>query len=423
VFHPGRSGSGLRRHEPARLTRVTTTPTIDLLDPATFANGHPHEVYRHLRNHDPVHFHAEPDGPGFWVITRHGDVRSIGRDPAVFSSTPTIMIEGSGMDLGGHQMMLMMDPPRHGRFRRLLIPDFVPSAVAALRPRIAELATQIVDAVCEHGACDLVDDIAGEMPSYVIAEMLGLPLDDGRELYRLTETIHAAPSSVPEGAGLAAVGQMFAYASAVFEDRRRLARDDLSSRLAHATVEGREFDQIDFALMFLLLVDAGGDTTRNLVAGGIDALFAHRDELARFRTDIDGLMPTAMDELLRWVSPVTYMRRTTTADTTVRGQTIATGEKVVMYYAAANRDEAVFADPDRFDLSRRPNDHVAFGGGGPHFCLGAHLAKAEAGALLRELLTRLPDLEPTGPTTWLPSTFISGPKHLPVSFTPSPRKP
>ncbi len=305
---------------------------IDLLDPATFAAGHPHDLYRHLREHDPVHFHEEPGGRGFWVLTRYADIRTVGRDPQRFSSSPTIMIGDSVSADPDHQMMLMMDPPKHGGHRRLLIPDFVPRAVHEMLPRIAELATRIVDAVCERGECDLVEDLAGEMPSFVVAELLGLPLDDGRELYRLTETIHAAPSSVPEGAGAAAVMSMFQYAGGVWEDRRRTPRDDLSTRLAHAVVDGRPFDPIDFGLMFLLLVDAGGDTTRNLVAGGYDALFAHPDQYDRFRADVDGLMPTAMEELLRWVSPVTYMRRTATVDTSIGGQAIAAGDKVVMYY-------------------------------------------------------------------------------------------
>jgi cytochrome P450 len=393
-------------------------PTIDLLDPATFAHGHPHDQYRWLRENDPVHRHAEAEGPGFWAVMRHADVREVGRHPAVFSSSPTIMIsDEGGLSLGDHQMMLMMDPPRHGAFRRMMIPDFVPKAVAEMRHRVQSLATRIIDAICEQGECDLVEDVAGEMPSFVVADLLGLPLDDGRELYKLTETIHAAPQSVPEGAGLAAVMQMFAYANAVFQDRRANPKEDLSTRLVHAEVEGRAFDEIDFGLMFLLLVDAGGDTTRNLVAGGMDALFQHPEQLARLQSDLDGMLPTAMEELLRWVSPVTYMRRTAVVDAVLGGQEVKAGDKVVLYYGSANRDEAVFTDPDRLDLTRTPNDHVAFGGGGPHFCLGAHLARIEVDALLRELLTRLPDIAPAGGTEWLASTFISGPKHLPVRYT------
>ncbi|MDQ1397335.1 MAG: hypothetical protein QOG64_2594 [Acidimicrobiaceae bacterium] len=398
-------------------------PTIDLLDPASFAGGHPHDQYRWLRENDPVYHHREPDGPGFWAVTRHADVREVGRHPAIFSSSPTIMISDEGaLDLGDHQMMLMMDPPRHGAFRRLMIPDFVPKAVAGIRDRVHDLAGQIIDAVCERGECDLVEDVAGEMPSFVVAELLGLPLDDGRELYKLTETIHAAPESLPEGAGTAAVMQMFAYANEVFQDRTANPKEDLSSRLVHSQVEGRAFDEIDFGLMFVLLVDAGGDTTRNLVAGGMDALFQHPDELALLQDGLDGRMPAAMEELLRWVSPVTYMRRTATTDAEVGGQQVKAGDKVVLYYGSANRDDAVFADPYRLDLTRTPNDHVAFGGGGPHFCLGAHLARIEVDALLRELLTRLPDVAPSGETEWLASTFISGPKHLPVRFTSTARR-
>ena len=401
---------------------TTDQPAIDLLNPASFAQGHPHAQYQWLRANDPVHRHDEPGGIGFWALTRHAHIRSVGRNAAVFSSSPTIMIPDEGaLDLGDHAMMLMLDPPRHGSFRRLVIPDFVPSAVAAMRGRVAELATGIIDAVIERGTCDLVEDVAGEMPSFVVADLLGLPLDDGRELYKLTEIIHSAPESQAPGAGAAAVMQMFSYAHGVWEDRRANPKDDLSSRLAHSRVDGRAFDEIDFALMFLLLVDAGGDTTRNLVAGGMDALFAHPSELARLRSDVDGVITTGIEELLRWVSPVTYMRRTALVDAVVGGQSIAAGDKVVMYYGSANRDEAVFADPYRLDLGRTPNDHIAFGGGGPHFCLGAHLARIEADALLRELLVRMPDVEPAGPTEWLASTFISGPKHLPVRFTAGPR--
>jgi cytochrome P450 len=178
-------------------------------------------------------------------------------------------------------------------------------------------------------------------------------------------------------------------------------------------------DDIDFNLFFPPLIYAGGDTTRNLVAAGMQALFDHPDQRARLAADLDGLMASAIEEMLRWVSPVVYMRRTAMADTAVNGQPIAAGDKVVMYYGAANRDPTAFADPERFDVGRSPNDHVAFGGGGPHFCLGAHIGRLEIAAMFREILTRLPDMHPTGDTEWLPSSFISGPKHLPVAFTPT----
>lgn len=398
--------------------------TINLLDPASFADGQPHDQFRWLRAHDPVHRHAEPDGPGFWAVTRYEDVKRVGREPGTFSSVPTIMIQDAELDMSidDHQMMLTMDPPRHSRYRKLVSPDFIPRAVQQLSGRVEELATRIVDAVIEKGECDLVDDLAGEMPSFVVADLLGLPLDDGRKLYKLTETIHASPDSVPAGSQLGAIIEMFNYAHELQSGKRAQPGDDLSSRLLSAEVDGERLDEIDFNLFFLLLVDAGGDTTRNLVGGGMNALFEHPDERARLQADVDGLLPGAVDEMLRWVSPVVYMRRTATTDTTLGGRYIATGDKVVMYYGSANRDGSVFADPDRFDISRHPNDHVAFGGGGPHFCLGSHLARLEIKALLRAILTRMPDIEPAGPVTWLPSTFISGPKHLPVRFSTGPKR-
>jgi cytochrome P450 len=395
---------------------------IDLLDPASFANGQPHEQFRWLREHAPVYRHDEPDGPGFWAVTRYDDVREVGRDPEHYSSVPTILIPDlAAIDFGDHQMMITSDPPRHTRLRRIINSQFTPRAAERLQARIQELATRIVDAVVEQGECDAVTDLAGEMPSFVIADLLGIPLDDGRRLYHLTETIHAAPESVPPGAGLNAVIEMFNYAHGVADAKRADPGDDLATRILHAEVDGERIDDIDFNLFFLLLIDAGGDTTRNLVGGGLLALFEHPDEHGRLQDDLDGVLPTAVDEMLRWVSPVIYMRRTATQDHELAGTPIAEGDKVVMYYGSANRDDRAFADPDRFDVSRSPNEHIAFGGGGPHFCLGAHIARVEIRAMLREVLTRLPDIEPTGPAEWLASNFISGPKHLPVGFTPARR--
>jgi cytochrome P450 len=397
-------------------------PKIDLLDATSFANGQPHDQFAWLREHDPVHRHGEPAGPGFWAVTRYEDVRHVGRDPGTFSNSPTVQIpDVEGASGGDHTMMLMMDPPRHSRYRKLVSPDFVPRAVRPLTHRMEALARQIVDAVIERGECDLVDDLAGEMPSLVIADLLGIPLDDGRELYKLTEQVHAAPETVPDGTQRQAAMKMFGYASELQASKRRNPGDDLSSRLLAAEVEGHRLDQMDFNLFFMLLIDAGGDTTRQLVGGGMHALFEHPEQRALLMADLDGRLDTAIEELLRWVSPVVYMRRTATVDTELHGRQISAGDKVVMYYGSANRDERVFTDPQTFDLTRSPNDHIAFGSGGPHFCLGSHLARGEISALMREILTRMPDIEPAGPTTWLASNFISGPRHLPVRFTPGPK--
>jgi cytochrome P450 len=398
---------------------VDDAPRIALLSPESFAHGQPHEQFAWLRTHDPVHWHDEPDGEGFWAVTRYRDVKAIGRDAATFSSMPSIMIptaEG-GIEVGDHRMMITTDPPEHTGLRKLVASDFIPRAAKAMRPRIEALAQRIIDGVVDKGECDLVEDIAGLMPSYVIADMLGIPHEDGVALYQLTETIHASPESVGVGAAMGAVLEMFNYARGVWEQKRAEPADDLATVIAQAVVDGKELDVIDFNLFFLLLIDAGGDTTRNLVAAGMDALFERPDQRAWLTDDLDSRMGSAVEELLRWVSPVVYMRRTATRDTELGGVAIAEGQKVVMYYGSANRDPDAFGPTaDQLDLSRSPNEHVAFGGGGPHFCLGAHIARIEIHAILRELLTRLVDVRPIGPTEWLPSTFISGPKHLPIQF-------
>ena len=391
---------------------------IDLLSPSSFASGHPHAQYRWLREHAPVYWHEEPGGPGFWAVTRFEDVRAMGRDPETFSSEPTIMIAdpaGGAMTIADHKMMLMMDPPQHTAFRRLISREFTQAPAAALRPRVEALARQIVDRVIDRGECDFVADIAGEMPSYVIAELMGIPLDDGRKLYQLTETIHSAAEAVPDGAQAAAVMEMFSYAHGVIQEKRARPANDLSSKLLAAEVDGRKLDDIDFQLFFLLLVDAGGDTTRNLVAAGLLALLDHPDEFARLRADLDALLPSARDELLRWVSPVIYMRRTARRDTAIAGQAIKAGDKVVRYFGAANFDERAFADPYRLDLSRNPNPHIAFGAGA-HVCLGQHIARVEIDALLREVMRRMDAIELAEQPEWLPSNFISGPKRMPIRF-------
>lgn len=406
------------------IDRASTRPAGDLTSAATFKGGQPHELFAWLRANEPVSWHPEADGPGFWAVTRHEDVCAVGKDHRTFSSEPTIMIQdpapGSQVDLGDHKMMLMSDPPYHTVLRRIISRDFTPRSAAVYRQRIQDLARQIVDEVIERGECDLVHDIAGEMPSYVAAELLGLPLDDGRELYRLTEILHSDPASLPPGAAASAMGEMFAYAQGVVAEKRQRPADDLSSKLLAAEVDGHRLDDIDFGLFFLLLIDAAGDTTRNLFAGGVLSLFDDPGQRALLQGDLD-LLPPAVEEMLRWVSPVIYMRRTAKVDTELAGQRIAAGDKVVMYYGSANRDETVFDRADQLDLTRQPNPHVAFGGGGPHFCLGSHLARVELQELFREVLTRMPDLEPAAEPEWLPSIFISGPRTMPVRFTPGPR--
>jgi cytochrome P450 len=396
---------------------------IDLLSPKSFEGGQPHDQFAWLREHAPVYRHPEPDGPGYWAVSRHDDVRAVSRNHTVFSNEPSIAISDRAamMPTGDAKMMLMCDPPHHTQLRRLVSRFFTPKAARGMAPRIAGLAREIVDAVIERGECDLVVDVAGELPSYVIAELIGIPLDDGRKLYQLTEALHSATDAVGSAAQVAAGLEMFTYSAGVVAEKRANPRDDLASQLLHAELAGRRPTDLEFHLFYFLLVAAGGDTTRNLVAGGMLALLEHPDELARLTTDLDTLLPTAREELLRFTSPVVYMRRTALADAEIAGRAIAEGDKVVLYYGSANRDPASFREPDRLDVAREPNHHVAFGATGAHFCLGAQLARVEIDAMLREILTRMAGLELSAPPEWLASNFISGPRSMPVRFRAGPR--
>jgi cytochrome P450 len=396
---------------------------IDLLNPASFAAGQPHDQFAWLRANSPVHWCEEPDGPGFWAVTRYDDVWTVDRDFQTFSSEPTVMIPDPGPEsaaFGPYKMMLMMDPPDHTAFRKLIRSEFTLPSAKLRADRIQALARQIVDAVIDKsekngGEVDFVAEVAGEMPSFVIAELMGLPLDDGRELYALTEAIHTAPEAQAPGAGAMAVMKMFEYGSKVMAEKRARPGDDLASRLLAAEVDGRRLDDMEFLLFFLLLVDAGGDTTRNLLSGGLLALMDNPDQLAWLKADLEGRLPSAREELLRYASPVIYMRRTATRDVELAGRQIGAGQKVVMYFGSANRDAAKFDRPEALDLSRPDNAQIAFGAGA-HNCLGQHIARIEIDAMLREVLGRMTDFELAAPPEWLASNFISGPRTMPLRF-------
>jgi cytochrome P450 len=401
---------------------TATRPVIDLVSAASYAHGQPWDQYAWLRANDPVHWHEEADGPGFWAITKYQDIRDISRRPKLFSSyrRGVMMGEADDMALAAQRlMMLTMDPPEHDRFKLLVSRGFSKASAAALNDRIVELARDIVDDVAGRGECDLVHDVAGRLPSALIAELVGVPRADGERLYDLTEIMHTTDLTVaPLERKTAAMEEMLAYAQTIAEAKRRSPGDDIASTLVQAEVDGDRLTDGEFQWFFLLLVNAGGDTTRNLLASGIQLLFDHPDQRARLQADLDGLLPTATEEMLRYTSPVVHFRRTVTEDTVVRGQSLPEGHKVVVFYGSGNRDDDVFADPDRFDVGRDPNPHMAFGGGGPHLCLGLHVARVEIIAMLRELLTRLPDLEPAGEPERLASNFIAGVRTMPVRFTP-----
>ncbi|HUO92770.1 MAG TPA: cytochrome P450 [Rhizomicrobium sp.] len=391
---------------------------IDLVNPEEFAAGHPFAQYRWLRENAPIFWHEEPDGPGFWAVTRYKDVYDVDRDFQNFSSEPTIMMRDAPdqqSNFGGYKMMLMMDPPQHTAYRKLIRNEFTQGPARDMIPWMQRLAREIVDAVAARGECDFVSEVAGEMPSFVIAELLGLPRDDGRELYKLTEILHTSPEALAPGAALMAMQKMFDYGRGVIAEKRARAANDLATKLLEAEVEGKRLDDIEFLLFFLLLVDAGGDTTRNLLSSGLIALLENPEQLAWLKADLPARVASAREELLRYTSPVIYMRRTAKHAVTLAGEAIEEGQKVIMYFGSANRDPAKFAEPDRLDLSRNPNEHIAFGTG-PHGCLGQHIARVEIDAVLMEVLSRLEDLELAAAPEWLPSNFISGPKKMPVRF-------
>ncbi len=391
----------------------------DPLDVALYADGPPHALFRQLRREAPVCWQPERDGGGYWAVTRYAEVVAVSRDHATYSSWlgGTMAAEAPAEQLAMLRMMMLnMDPPQHTALRALINKGFTPRMVSQLQARIAELAAQIVDAVAPRGACDFVADVAGELPSYLIAELVGIPLDDGRRLYQLTERMHQDPSDLAAQADIGlAVGEMMAYAHGLRAAKRAAPGHDIASTLLAAEVDGARLTDLEFDLFFLLLINAGGDTTRNLVAGGMLELLQRPELLARLRAD-SRLLPSAIEELLRVVSPVMHFRRTSTADTTLGGATIHAGDKVVVFYVSANRDEAVFDDPDRLDIARAPNEHVAFGGGGAHFCLGANLARLEIRCLFEQVLARLPTMRLAGPVDRLRSTFINGVRSMPVEF-------
>ena len=397
---------------------------IDLISAESFAGGHPWDQYAWLRANAPVYRHPDPAGAGFfWALTKYEDVRSVSRNHQLFSSYQRGVMVGEPSDeelMAQRLMMLNMDPPQHERYRRLVSRGFTPRQAQLMKDRIDTLAREIVDDVAMKGECDLVADVAGRLPSGLIAELMGIPRSDGERLYELTEIMHTTdPSVVTPERQMEAVGEMLMYAAGVAAEKRSRPAEDIASTLVQASVDGDSLTDDEFQWFFLLLVNAGGDTTRNLVTSGMQLLFDHPKERERLAGNLDGLLGTAVEEMLRYTSPVSHFRRTAMADTEIRGQEIAAGDKVVIFYGAANRDEEVFAAPDSFDVGRDPNPHLAFGGGGAHLCLGMHVARVEIAALVRELLSHLPDLSPAGDAQRLSSSFIVGYHSMPVRFTPA----
>ncbi len=321
--------------------------------------------------------------------------------------------------------MIAMDDPRHARLRRIVSHGFTPTRLRNVMADVERAAVEIVDAVIDRGRCDFVTDIAAMLPLKIICDMMGIPASEYRYVFDRTNVIlgatdpeYVADLSLAIPAILQAGQELATLAEDLAGFRERQPTDDLTSVLVHAAIDGERLTKQEVGSFFVLLTAAGNETTRNAISHGMKALSDHPEQRRRWMDDFETVAPTAVEEIVRWATPVIHFRRTATDDTTIAGHPIRAGEKVIMWYSSANRDEAVFDAPDRFDVTRTPNDHVGFGGPGPHFCLGAQLARREITVMFRELFRRLPDLEVAGKPAYLASNFINGIKHLPCEFTP-----
>ena len=388
-----------------------------------------------LRRERPVSFHEEPEvpligkGPGFWALTRYADILEVTRDPQTFSSSASyggvnLIDQPPGFsELFGS--MIVMDDPRHARLRRIVASAFGPRILRQVEGGVRRVAAEIVDGVIADGGCDFVTDIAAALPLTIICDMMGISSSSYRYVFDQTNVILGAtdPEYVADLADAApailrAAQELAVLAEDLARVRQERPAEDLTSALVHAEVDGERLTLAEIASFFVLLVLAGNETTRHAISHGMKALHDHPDQRRIWAEDFETIAPTAIEEIVRWATPVIHFRRTATRDAAVGGQRIRSGEKVVMWYNSGNRDETVFEDPYRFDVRRTPNEHVGFGGPGPHFCLGAHLARREMTVMFRELLRRVPDLEIIGEPAYLASLFFNGIKHMPCELRP-----
>jgi cytochrome P450 len=421
---------------------MSITDRIDLLDLGLFERGEVHEVFRTLRREAPVYWQpGTPELNAFWSLTRYNDVLFVSRHPELFSSakgiggpglrdpdgTPNLNTQPGGVSI------ITMDPPRHVKMRRLVNKGFTPRAVNAMEPQIREITTTILDRLGNRKKVDFVLDISSQLPLAVICGLMGIDEPDWPLMFQLTnQTLGAADPEyqaevVAEGeergsvaaqnrTAMAGRARMMEFFAQLMERRRKEPQDDLVSILLESEVDGEKLDSVDILAFCFLLVLAGNETTRNAISGGLEVLCGHPAEHAKLQANMS-LIDSAVSEILRWTSPLHHMSRRATADIEIRGQLIRTGESVLMWYPSANRDEDVFPEPYRFDITRHPNEHLAFGHH-EHFCLGAGFARMEIKILFEELFRRYPNIQLDGPPQRLRSNFINGIKRLPVTLTP-----
>jgi len=386
-----------------------------------------------LRRENPIAYFPEPiidpfpEGPGYYAITKMHDILEISRHPEVFcSGQGAVSILDMPAEMNEfYGSLISMDDPRHARLRKIVSGTFTPRMLNAVLDDVEKTAKKVVDRIVDKGEIDFVTDVSMPFPLLVILDMMGIPHSEYDMVLAQSNIILSGgdPDFIPEGvdpitAFLEAGAMLAGLLNELAVLRRATPTDDLLSALVNTEVDGEQLSGDELASFFILLSVAGHETTRTALNHGITHLSQNPDQRALFLADIESVMSTTVEEIVRYASPVVWMRRTLTEDYVLSGHEFHQGDKVIMFYGSANRDEAVFADPDTFNVLRDPNPHVGFGGPGPHFCLGAHLARREIALMFRELYTRLPDLELAGPPVQLRSSFINGVKSLPISFTP-----
>lgn len=387
-----------------------------------FYHGDPHAVFARMRDEDPVHWYE--GYASFWCVTRHAEVHEVSRRPNLFSSTDAILINHIGRRQRGDDTsvessattIINMDPPQHNRYRKLVIDQFTPRAIAPLEGRVREIARESLAALPRGERVDFVEAVAVPLPMFVIAELLGVPKEDRQRFQVWSDTmIEVSGGDFDESAG-AVIAEMFGYLGEQIERRRKQPGDDLVSMLLQAEVDGTRLADEDLLSFFMILLVGGNETTRTLIGGGTRALLDHPDQLARLQAN-PGLLPNAVEEMLRYVTPLQSFARRATQDTELAGRSIRKGDYLTMFYAAANRDRSVFgSDADEFIIDRPSAPrHLAFGSG-EHLCLGASLARLEARVMFEELLPRLDGLRYDGPIEPVPSVFVNGLEKMPVIF-------
>jgi cytochrome P450 len=401
----------------------------DITDPETYVQGVPHATFKRLRDEDPVSWWPETEESGFWAVTRYDDLLHVSHNPRLFSAARGIRLEDmSQEELAARHTMMEMDPPEHTIYRRLVQPPFLPREVAAYEGAIRLLARAVIDEVRGQSEFDFVDHVARQLPMRMLGKLLGVSDSDGLWLVKKGDALigNTDPEFTSHPVGLVDTDayrlmpfrspvsqELFAYAAEQARLRREQPTDDVISLLLKPKRDGEPLSEHEFQNFFTLLVAAGNDTTRYTMAAGMQALLAQPDQLAELR-DNPALMPSAVEEMLRWGTVTMHFRRTAAADTELAGKRIKAGDKVLIWFISADFDEQQFPDPYRFDIKRQPNEHVAFGLKSPHKCLGEHLARVEIKVLFEELLPRLADVRLNGLVERLRSNFIAGIKHLPL---------